>query len=321
MSLLPNRKGRKSPDDETPDLPFSESLISLKPKHATYEGRVWTRNKAQLIARYLEKFLFVTGGGQYIDLFAGPQHDGSRDGTWAAKLVLENCRPDRLRRAYLFELNSKSVARLMELKRLHGRNWRLKSTRKVEVIEGDSNQKVREYFAPGNHSLRPKLPAFCLLDQRNRECDWSTVEFVSKLKQEKCKVELFYFLTQGWADRHWHLIDKHPEVKDRVRAWWGNDNWTEFQHANAYDRGLLMERRFREELNYRYAQAFPIYSRGNTGRVQFYMVHASDDSRALPLMGQAYREIGLNLKAVPADQLKLDSLWATDEPSGGSERV
>jgi len=34
---------------------------------------VWSENKADLIARYLRYFVFITKHGTYIDPFAGPQ--------------------------------------------------------------------------------------------------------------------------------------------------------------------------------------------------------------------------------------------------------
>ena len=68
------------------------------------------------------------------------------------------------------------------------------------------------------------------------------------------------------------------------------------------DGKLTMKRRFRDELGYLDAQAFPIHKYGNHGRVMFWMVHASDDPRALPLMAKAYSEIGLNKPPQPLHQ-------------------
>ena len=50
--------------------------------------RVWTENKARLVARYLYYFELITKHGTYIDGFAGPQ-DPKRPEAWAAKLVME----------------------------------------------------------------------------------------------------------------------------------------------------------------------------------------------------------------------------------------
>ena len=57
---------------------------------------IWTRNKAQFIARYVKTFTYVTKHGTYLDLFAGPQHEESSEVSWAAKLVMEN-EPARIR--------------------------------------------------------------------------------------------------------------------------------------------------------------------------------------------------------------------------------
>lgn len=280
------------------ELPFTEDLVSRKPQRAAYEGHVWTKNKASLIARYLWHFLQVTKGGQYIDVFSGHQRGESSDQTWAAKLALEICPASRLRRIYLFQKNPTKIPALMELKAKHDRGWYRFSTRKVEVIEGDSNVTVPEFFR--FNKLKQGLPAFCLLDQWTRECDWATVEFVARLKQEGCKVEQFYFLAQCWMDRHWDIPGERN--RKRIEAWWGRDDWKEFRALPSFERGQLMERRFREELGYLDAQAFPIHKYGNHGRVMFWMVHASDDQRALPLMAKAYKEIGLNLPPQPLQQ-------------------
>ena len=282
----------------TPDLPFAESLSSRKPIRAAYEGHVWTRNKAALIARYLWHFLQVTKGGQYIDIFAGHQRKESCQETWAAKLALENCPSSRLRRLYLFEKDPKKLPALMELKRIHDKGWLRLSTRKVEVIAGDSNETLRTFFK--RYPLKQTLPAFCLLDQWTRECHWRTVQEISKLKTRGCKVELFYFLAQGWMDRHWHIPGE--KNRKRIEEWWGGSDWEEFRRLPSFERGQLMETRFRNELGYLDAQAFPIHKYGNHGRVMFWMIHASDDQRALPLMAKAYSEIGLNKRPQPLQQ-------------------
>jgi len=279
--------------EEFPDLPFDVPLLSAKPiesKYAPYQGHVWTKNKAALIARYLRHFLFVTKGACYIDAFAGHQREESHTSTWAAKLALEQCAPDRLRRVYLFEKDPAKIHALNLLKKQHDQGWTKLSTRKVEVIEGDSNVTISEYF--NKLPLKQNLATFCLLDQWTRECDWETVRYISKLKS-KNKAEIFYFLAQGWMDRSWNNLGARNQ--HRIAAWWGNKDWLAFSKLKSFERARVMEVRFKRELGYCYAQAFPIHKYGNHGRVMFWMIHASDDQRAVPLMAKAYREIGLGI--------------------------
>ena len=285
-----------------------EKVKSEKPQRCAYEGHVWTRNKAKLIERYLWRFVQVTKSGAYIDAFSGTQRKESWQETWAAKLALCS-EPKWLTRFYLFEQDPKKVDHLRELAKEHHQGWRLKSSRKVEVIRGDSNVEIPKYFS--FHKLKQKLPTFCLLDQHTRECSWDLVKFISRMKTSGCKVEIFYFLAQGWMDRHWEILK--PRNQARIRAWWGRDDWSEFRMLASTDRAALMENRFRNELGYQFAQAFPIHKYGNHGRVMFWMIHASDDCRALPLMAASYREIGLNLPPLPIEQIDFNYLQNADD--------
>ena len=52
--------------------------------------------------------------------------------------------------------------------------------------------------------ITPKTACFCLIDQRTFQCHWATVRAVAQRKQhDDYKIEVFYFLAQGWIDRAW----------------------------------------------------------------------------------------------------------------------
>ena len=53
---------------------------------------------------------------------------------------------------------------------------------------------------------------------------------------------------------------------------------------NGYSRAELVARRFRDELQYKYCYAWPIYDRGSAGRVMYHMIHATDHDEAPKLM-------------------------------------
>jgi len=67
---------------------FDVEDVAPVPKHASRRSlpmqRLWTESKAQLIERYLFRFLMVTKDGTYIDGFAGPQDEQHLE-TWAAR--------------------------------------------------------------------------------------------------------------------------------------------------------------------------------------------------------------------------------------------
>ncbi len=89
---------------------FGEAKKKFKP----LEIPLWTRNKALFIARYLKTFTFVTKHGTYIDAFAGPQHAGSKEESWAAKLVMEN-EPPWLRNFHPFDQDPKQITHLNKI--------------------------------------------------------------------------------------------------------------------------------------------------------------------------------------------------------------
>jgi three-Cys-motif partner protein len=104
------------------------------------------------------------------------------------------------------------------------------------------------------------------------------------------KIELFYFLPQGWIDRT--IKSWRNDVEDRCRTWWGNDGVMDFLKLCSFDRGMAMAKRFKVELGYKHSYPFPIQKEGERGSIMFWMIHASDHDRATTLMMQAYRYIG-----------------------------
>ena len=57
-------------------------------------------------------------------------------------------------------------------------------------------------------------------------------------------------------------------------------------------------KRFREELGYGHAMAWPIFSKKDGGAIKYHMIHASDHDEAPVLMRRAY-ERALNLPEPP----------------------
>lgn len=264
---------------------------------------LWTKNKALFIARYLRSFTYVTKHGTYIDAFAGPQHEGSRNKTWAAKLVMEN-EPAWLRNFYLFDEDSGQIKHLEALKKVYVAKNNDGVKRSVSVISGDCNKMLPDLLAQS--PIKEKEASFCLLDQRSTECDWKTVTTVAAHKGGNGghKIELFYFLPQGWINRA--IKSWRKDVQVRCLNWWGKDGVMDFLRLTSYERGHSMAERFRTELGYKYAYPFPIQKEGKQGCVMFWMIHASDHERATTLMTQAYNYIGAGgALAEPIEQLPL----------------
>ncbi len=265
-------------------------LFPSAPKHLSplkirrdAEHKVWTENKAQLIARYLRYFVFITKHGAYIDGFAAPK-DPSNPLSWAAKLVVES-EPKFLRQFFWCELESERAKYLHEL--AAGQPV-VKPSRRYEVMVGDFNKSIDQILASG--VITDKTATFCLLDQFMCECEWATLEKLARHKSHgNNKIELFYFLGVGWMSRGLSGFTKNTVIPQR---WWGRDDWRSLQSLGPTKLTLAFEERFREDLGYRNVLSFPIYEHeGASGKHMFTMIHASDHDEAPRLMQRAYRNV------------------------------
>jgi three-Cys-motif partner protein len=273
-------------------------------KYAQLQGHLWTEHKAKLIQRYLRLFVFITHNGTYLDAFAGPQSKGGRYKNWAVKLVLES-RPAWFKRFHLFELTDASYDALLKLKTAQPE---IKG-RMITVHKGDSNVTLPAFLAA--NPIKDSQATFCLLDQRTMECNWDTVKALATHKRGGNKIELFYFLAQGWIDRTFAAIKNDKDGK--LCRWWGRQDWQAVVRAKGMARAQLFVERFKEELGYQYAFAFPIYERGGTGRAMFYMIHATDHNDATDLMIRAYNKGGGRLETEKQIELELGQHLTTTE--------
>ena len=167
--------------------------------------------------------------------------------------------------------------------------------RSFRVYAGDANEHVHAMLRDA--PITSKTACFCLVDQRTFQCHWATVEAIARHKREGYKIELFYFLAQGWIDRAW------ASTRDtgRLAAWWGNSNYEQFRALQSVARAQFFCKRFRDELGYAYSVPFPIRQQGRGSRTMYYMIHASDYPEACSLMSRAYALVQPRVNAV--DQL------------------
>jgi three-Cys-motif partner protein len=165
---------------------------------------LWTQNKARLIKAYLQLFEYITKHGTYIDGFAAPQ-DYDHPEMWAAKLVLE-MRPKWFRDFWLCDLDPTGIETLKSLQAEHANRHR-----RVRVLEGDFNDRVYDILNSGQ--ITERQATFALLDQRTFECEWRTIEALSRHKTTGNKIELFYFFATGWVDRSLAAVETKPKEK------------------------------------------------------------------------------------------------------------
>jgi three-Cys-motif partner protein len=271
--------------------------LPAEPNIPTIDRPVWTDNKAHFIMRYLRYFVFITKHGTYIDGFAGPQEERMCD-TWAARLVLES-EPRWMRHFHLCDEKHSQVALLEQLKftqpLVYASGGRI--PRDITVYHGDFNEKLDEILAAAN--ITEREATFCLLDQRTFECQWATLEKLARYKPSGHKIEIFYFLANGWLER---ALAAQRDLDVLVR-WWGRDDWTELRAMSRDERRDVLVGRFKRELAYQSVKAWPIYERENGGAVMYYMIHATDHPEAPKLMSRAYRNTVSPLE--PIEQLDL----------------
>jgi three-Cys-motif partner protein len=261
-------------------LPRSPAGIPVK-NFKSLRYPLWTQNKARLIQAYLQLFEYITHHGTYIDGFAAPQEVDHPD-MWAAKLVLE-MRPKWFHDFWLCDLDPAGVEALKTLQSDHA-----SSTRRVNVLEGDFNDKVYDILNSGQ--ITERKATFALLDQRTFECEWRTVEALSRRKSTGNKIELFYFFATGWVDRSLAAVSR-ADTKSKVDRWWGRADWHELLGMDGTARAQMVARRFEEELGFKKAVAYPIHSDKRGGRVMYHMIHATDHPEAFSLMVRAYRKV------------------------------
>lgn len=259
------------------ELPGVDRTANVQPDAKLKRIRypLWTENKAKLIERYLFYFVQITKHGTYIDGFAGPQSEQEPE-LWAAKLVLEN-KPQWFRHFHLCDASPKQVEKLKRLKQ----EQPVIKGRSIHIYSGDFNEKIDEILST---PIRAREATFCLLDQRTFECHWTTVERLAQHKQEGNKIELFYFLAQGWLDR---ALAAQKDLS-QLDCWWGDRGWQQFREVKSGDeRVSLLVERFRS-LGYAHVSPWPIYENRDSRRIMYYMIHATDHPEAPALMARAY---------------------------------
>jgi three-Cys-motif partner protein len=266
--------------------------LKIAEKKFKERNPIWTGCKAKLIERYLFYFVQITHSGTYIDAFAGPQEEDKHE-MWSAKLVMES-NPRWLRNFFLFEIKKSQVEFIRQMCKSQPPRNKQKNepARKIEIYEGDFNQKIIEVLA--ENPIRDKEPTFCLLDQRTRDCDWASVELLATHKKGGHKIELFYFFPEGWINRS--ISELKIRKDEKLQKWWGNSNWIELLKRQGAARARFVCDRFKSELKYKHVYPFPIYEKKDKGgKVMYYMIHASDHNEAPVLMNRAYGK-ALDLK-------------------------
>lgn len=281
-----------------------------EPRTDTGSNPVWTDNKARFIMLYLRYFVYITHHGTYIDGFAGPQAECETE-SWAAKLVLES-KPQWIRHLHLCDAKRAQVKRLHDLKALQpttddeGRHI----NREIHIYQGDFNETIDVILETGE--ISEKEATFCLLDQRTFECDWQTVEKLAHYQKSGNKIELFYFLANGWLER---ALAGQRDM-DKLARWWGREDWTQLKTMSREERRDVLVNRLKADFGYQSVKAYPIYKKDTGGAIMYYMIHATDHPEGPIQMARAYRNT-----VRPVDPPEDTQLDLFTEPDGFASKI
>ncbi|WP_407192363.1 hypothetical protein [Bradyrhizobium sp. STM 3566] len=80
---------------------------------------------------------------------------------------------------------------------------------------------------------------------------------------------------------------------------------------NSFDRMKLFCKRMKDELGYKHAFGWPIYSRERGGRVMYHMIHATDRGEGPKIMNRAYRNALKAREDAKRLQRDLSRLWGS----------
>jgi three-Cys-motif partner protein len=264
--------------------------------------KIWTKNKAKLIATYLHKFLMVTKHGTYIDGFAGPQEGEEDAPNWSARLAL-SLEPRWLRHFILFEQDPIRIGYLKQMTRSQKPTRLGTRHREIRVIAGDVNVELPKRLA--DYPIKSTEATFCLLDQWTCECHWRTVETIARHKKGARKIEIFYFLANYWLTRT--LVNTTKNIEG-LNLWWGSESWRELIKMGSYDRARWVSDRFRNEFGYKFVTPHAIYDKVGGTKIMFFMIHATDHPAAPILMADSYSKAVEELSTQQELQVSIDLL-------------
>jgi three-Cys-motif partner protein len=192
------------------------------------------------------------------------------------------------------EIEKRGIKQLKELKKKHHHK---PSSRRVAIMEGDFNETVKLILK--SDRLTPRAAIFALLDQRNTECHWATVQALAA-RAGRTKIEILYFLGTSWLHRSLTQSRKAERIEE-INKWWGNNDWKFLTELSQTEQVNVMAGRFLNELGYKHVTAYPIMQDELGKKKSFYLIHASDHSDAPKLMTRAYSQIVGDVEGTPSD--------------------
>jgi three-Cys-motif partner protein len=245
----------------------------------------WTLNKLELLALYFKVYRRVAGNSTYIDAFAGDGEVRIQDELRPGSATLA-ARAGAFKQLLLYE-RPRVAARLAAYLE---DNLTAKQFHRCTIRPGNCNPQLIQDL--DNGVFARDRPVFAFLDPDSTQLDWNTVEALGAYKRdEEYKIELWILFNTHQAlmrllpkqARPGYETSGSATTLDRVmgdRAAW----WDVYEQARTP--GRLVSRyaeRLENVLGYGAARVQRILD-PESGRPQYYMVHASDHPAAHEFM-------------------------------------
>lgn len=288
------------------------------------EWGFWTEQKLEILADYLNQFLFASTRAPtriYIDAFSGDgagvsKHNPDRSILGSARVALNAGSGAKFTTLRFFDINAKLVQGLASEidSRFPGRD--------AMAIEGDCNLVLPETLEELKRRKLHYSPTFAFLDPDGLELHWSTVKSVSDFKRElvedpsvkiRSKAEMFILLnTNGFIrEVSRDMNDAAPRLNSLV----GSDEWVPIAErmvsklSDGRDACAeftnLIRWRLENELGYRQTIDLPFF---NTKNSELYrMVFATDHNVGGKIMAPLFRRaafFGDELRSRAVDESK-----------------
>ena len=271
-----------------------ERRLSLKkPTRSTDEAREfggWTVDKLEVLRLYFAVYKRVAGNGTYIDAFAGTGqvkvgetiHQGS------ASIALSS---GAFKEFHFYE--RPSTARRLQRWIDESIDEKLRS--RLTIVPGDVNETLVRDLDRGR--VNKDKPCFAFLDPTSTQLNWSTIQELAAYKAEcdppkTCKVELWILFNTDHALMRLMPRTGQPPFADVLNRWIGDEKgWRDLYEQERGPRAFVdrYADRLMQICGYGLARSLPIRD-PQTGRRQYFMVHASDHPTAHDFMRWAARK-------------------------------
>lgn len=286
----------------------------------------WTKEKLDLLRRYLDKFTTASKSMPeilYFDLFAGQAKNYDRITgdpiSGSSRIALEVSDP-KFSRLRFFELEPHAAKLEVRLRADF-------SGRDLKVHPGDCNSKISDALA--EVAAVNWAPTFAFIDPNGPDVHWATLEALARFKKPgTTKVEMWVLFPHSMFTRLLPISGEvRPEDARRLTLMFGTEEWRfiyetrlngSITPARAREEYVnLMRWRFEQALGYQWTHALELVSERN--QPLYDMVFATDHEAGNRIMANLYNSAAAELPEMR--QAALEQRKRIEEDARGVMRL